>query len=265
MIKAWHLFVIVFLMAIAAAIATAATTNDLGHVVLIANDGVTTIPPNSIATPGQVAVANDTASSAYAVALESLGLSGQCRSEFDALLSRLQLYSTNYLIKSVARCEGVGGVNFDPSNQTMRIYYMSNSVDYLTLRGVAKITPLGATIPRLEFRASLMNTHTWTNLSIYTSSAIAVPTNFVGQYEKAYEYVITKPAGSQLFMRMVDGSSGISGSGWYWLVYGDIVINRGGRYYRGRTGVETNIVGSVTNVVRYASGLNVEIEPLGGL
>lgn len=246
----------------------AATTNDLGTLVQISDDGLTTIPANTIATPGQVNQAQADATAASEAAALAAESAAQCRATVEQLQSRVSLYRTNYLIKSVAYCEGVGGVSFDPSNQVIRIYYFDVGPvgsTSLVIRGVVKINPLGSTIPRLEFRATLASSQTWTNMAIYSAAEIAVPAEFSADYEKAYQYIVARPAGTSLFARMVDGSSGISGSGWYWLVYGDIVISRNGSYYKGRTGLTTNIVGSVTNVLRYASGLNVELEPLGGL
>lgn len=265
MIKFWHIFVIAFLLFFVAAVARAATTNDLGTLVQISDDGMTTIPANTIATPGQVNQAQADATAASEAAALAAESAAQCRATVEQLQSRVSLYRTNYLIKSVAYCEGVGGVSFDPSNQVIRIYYFDVAATSLVIRGVAKINPLGSAIPRLEFRATLASSQTWTNMAIYSAAEIAVPAEFSADYEKAYQYIVARPAGTALFARMVDGSSGISGSGWYWLVYGDIVISRNGAYYKGRTGLTTNIVGTVTNVLRYASGLNVELEPLGGL
>jgi len=264
MIKLWHLFIVILFIFIAAAIASAATTNDLGAIIQIANDG-STIPANTIATPAQVQQAQDDASSASDAATQAAAKAALCLDTVTQLKGRVNLYSTNYLVKSVAYCEGVGGVSFDPSNQLIRIYYFNVAATSMLIRGVAKITPLGSQIPKLEFRASLATSHVWTNLTTYTSSEISVPVQYADDYEKAYEYNVARPGGTSIFARMVDASSGISGSGWYWLVYGDIIIARGGTYYKGRTALDTNIVDGVTNVIRYASGLNVELEPLGGL
>lgn len=245
----------------------ASTTNDLGAIVQVAPDG-STIPPNTMATPQQVDTLQASANDAYTLAADVAWSAAACRAETDAVKQRTQLYGSNYLINAVVFCEGVGGTSFDSSNQTMRIYYLSmtDAPGYIHIKGGVKITPLGNVIPRAEYRATLDTSDAWTNLA-YTASEIAVPTAYAAEFSNAYEYYIESPlnAGDTGFVRMVDSSSGMSGSGWYFVVYGDMYVAIAGKYYKGRTCVETNVVDNVTNVVRYASGINVEVEPLGGL
>lgn len=235
----------------------------IGNAVMLAADG-STVPSNSVATPAQVeAISNDTASAASA----ALTLEQQAAELADAsaaLASRVQLFSTNYVVKSVCWVEGVGAVNFDPSNQVLRITGFSVGTTTLLVTAVAKVAPLGNAVPALEWRASLGVSGSWTNLSTTGAIEIDLPAGYE-TYAKAWSYEIPKPAGSSALFRVVDNSSGISGSGWYWLVYGDIIVNQDGIYYRGRNAVTTNICETVTNVTRLVSGLDVEREPLGGL
>lgn len=264
MIRLWHLFALVFLVAIAAAIASAATTNVIGAIVQVAEDG-STIPPNTIATPQQVESTINLASNAREIAQGAAESASHCRTEVTAIDQRITLYSTNYLIKSVAYCEGVGGQSFDASNQVLRIYYGPIlTATSVVIRGVVKINPLGSVVPPLDFRTTLDHTATWTNTATYRATEISKPAEYA-TYAKAYEYTIARPASGSLFIRMVDRSSGISGSGYYWLVFGDIVVSRNGQFFKGITSVETNIVAGVTNIIRHVSGLRVHPDPLAGL
>ena len=235
----------------------------IGSAVMQAADG-STIPSNSVATPAQVeALSNDTAAaSASALTLEQQA--SELADEAEALAGRVQLFSSNYVVKSVCWVEGVGAVNFDPSNQVLRITGFSVGTTTLVINAVAKVAPLGNAVPALEWRAALGVSGSWTNLSTAGAIEIDLPAGYE-TYAKAWSYEIAKPAGASVFIRVVDNSTGISGSGWYWLVYGDIIVNQDGFYYRGRNAVTTNICDNVTNVTRLVSGLDVELEPLGGL
>jgi hypothetical protein len=241
--------------------AHAGTTNEIGKVVLI-NDAGQTRPAQSIATPSQVTSAADTALEAKSVATSLLSIAQSTKDQADAQEERLQLYSTNFTITSACFVEGVGAVNFDPSNQTMRVYYFTVNTTNVIIRGLAKITPLGSAIPLIEWRGTLGTSGSWTNLPTYTATEISVPAQYAADYEKAYEYTVPRPGGSSAFFRMVDMSSGISGSGWYWLVYNKIIVNIGGKYYEGQTSVQTNVVGSVTNVLHYKTGVLCNPTPL---
>lgn len=234
------------------------------EVVLIAADGVSTVPANSIATPAQVGALSNSTELTYSAATNASAEAASFKAQADALAAKTQLYSTNYVVKSVCWVEGVGAVNWDPSNQALRITGHAVSSTTLVIRAVAKIAPLGNAIPALEWRGELGTGGNWTNLITYSAVEISVPDGY-GDYAKAYEYTIVKPGGTSAFFRIVDNSSGISGSGWYWLVYGDIIVNLDGKYYTGKNSVTTNICDGVTNVTRLVSGLDVENEPLGGL
>jgi hypothetical protein len=244
--------------------AHAATTNELGKVVLI-NDAGATRPANSIASPAQVSAVQESALTAYDIATNAAALSASAKAQSETCRNTTRLYSTNYMWQSRAYCEGVGAVNFDPSNQTMQVYYFIVTPTNMLLRGVAKQAPLvGA--PILDFRATMGAGSVWTNLTTYSATEITIPAAYTN-YAKAYEYIIAKPAGTSIYVRMRDSSSGMSGSGWAWLVYGDIIINKDGLYYKGKTDLVTNVWtvagNTYTNVERHASGINVEIEPLG--
>jgi len=241
-----------------------ATTNEVGKVVLI-NDAGETRPANSIATPEQVSSVQESALSAYDIATNAHALAASAKAQADTCHYETRLYSSNYMWQCRAYCEGVGAVNFDPSNQTMQVYYFMVYETNMILRGVAAQAPLvGA--PILDFRATMGAGSVWTNLTTYSATEITVPAAYTN-YAKAYEYNISKPAGTSIFVRMRDSSSGMSGSGWAWLVYGDIIINKNGLYYKGKTELVTNVWtvagNTYTNIDRYASGINVDIEPLG--
>jgi hypothetical protein len=241
----------------------AASTNEIGKVVLI-NDAGETRPAQSIATPGQVSALEVSALSAYDVATNAQAIAEAARLQSETCRATVQLYSTNYMWQSRAYCEGVGAINFDPSNQVMYVYYFWVGETNILMRGVAAQAPLSGH-PILIFRATMGTSGTWTNLTTYSSTQITVPEAYTN-YARAYEYNISKPAGTELFVRMRDSSSGASGSGWAWLVYGDIYVNVGGVYYKGKTGLETNVWTQAgityTNTTRWASGINVGINPL---
>lgn len=243
--------------------AHAATTNKLLGVMI--NDAGETRPAQSIATPGQVQAVSDAALTAYDVSVNAQEIAVAAKAIADACRAKTVLYGSNYMWSSRAYCEGVGAVNFDPSNQVMQITWFTVGETNIIVRGVALQSPLvGA--PVLDFRATMGTSGVWTNLATYSVTEIAVPAAYSG-YAKAYEYNIAKPAGTSIFVRMRDSSSGMSGSGWVWLVYGDIIVNKDGKYYRGKTGLESNIwtAASIayTNVIRWVSGLNCNFEPLG--
>lgn len=240
-----------------------ATTNKLLGVLI--NDAGETRPAQSIATPEQVQAVEGAALTAYDVATNAQAIAESAKASADACRAKTVLYGSNYMWSSRAYCEGVGAVNFDPSNQVMKVYWFTVGATNMIIRGLALKSPLvGA--PVLDFRATMGTSGVWTNLATYSVTEITVPSAY-SEYAKAYEYNIAKPAGTSIFVRMRDSSTGMSGSGWVWLVYGDIIVNQDGKYYRGKTGLETNIwtVASITytNVIRWASGLNCDLEPLG--
>jgi hypothetical protein len=74
----------------------------------------------------------------------------------------------------------------------------------------------------------------------------------------AYLFTIPKPTNTSAFFRVVDNSTGASGSGLYWLVFGGIVVDG----QMGLTGTITNIVNSVTNTYQIRGGIVVNPTPL---
>lgn len=236
---------------------------DAPLVLVDVNTGAT-YPSNSVATPQQIASISESAGEVASSATNIQSATSSLLSTAQNLSARMSLYSTNYVVKSVCWVEGVGSVNFDASNQILRITGFTTTATSLVVYAVAKLTPLGNSIPALEWRSVLGSSGSWSNLNTYSSSEIEKPAGYES-FAKAYRYELVKPAGSSAFFRLVDNSTGISGSGWYWLVYGDIIVNQDGLYYRGRSTVTTNIVANVTNIVRLVSGLDVELEPLGGM
>jgi hypothetical protein len=96
----------------------------------------------------------------------------------------------------------------------------------------------------------------WSNLTA-SVSVTDIPAG-VTNAARAYLFSLARPAGEQAYFRVVDNSTGASGSGLYWLVYGGIYVD--GR--RGFTGAVTNTVGSVTNCYQIRGGVVVESTPL---
>lgn len=251
------------IVALMHATAKGATTNEVGKVVLI-NDAGETRPAQSIATPGQVSALESSAITAYDIATNAFEISSAAKTQSETCRDTVKLYSTNYMWQSRAYCEGVGASNFDPSNQVMKVYWFFVGDTNILMRGVATQAPLAGN-PILDFRATMGTSGVWTNLTTYSSAEITVPAAYTN-YSKAYEYNISKPDGTALFVRMRDSSSGASGSGWAWLVYGDIFVNVEGVYYKGKSGLETNVWTQAgvtyTNITRWASGVNVGLNPL---
>lgn len=101
------------------------TTNDLGNAVLI-DDAGNTRPQNSISTPAQVQAIEQTATNAAAVV-------GSFQSSVDALASKVELYSTNYVVTSTVYVQSVGAVAYDPSNQTVNVHSFTVSDTNITI------------------------------------------------------------------------------------------------------------------------------------
>lgn len=229
-----------------------ATTNDLGNLVLI-NDSGDTQPAQSIATPGQVSSATATAESTLAEAQALQGLAAEALATANAALSRTDRYSTNYVVTSTVYVQSIGGVPYDPSNQTIRVWSFSAGSTNVIIVGTVRQVPLVP--PSLDWRQQL-NTGAWSNITAVVAQVDlpAGETNAV----RAYSFTLPKPHDTQAFFRVVDNSTGASGSGLYWMVFGGITVD-------GRSGANctiTNIVGSVTNLYPVVGGIIVNPTPL---
>lgn len=223
--------------------ALAAATN---YVVQINADGSQTIPPYTIATPAQVEALSNETVSAHAAATNIEDRAASC-------VDKVRLYGSNYVVTSTVYVQSIGGVPYDPSNQTIRVHSLTADAENVTILATVAQVPL--VTPALDWRAAL-GTGTWSNLTA-TVAEVAVPdgaTNAV----KAYTFTLPRPdTGGSAFFRVVDNSSGASGSGLWWVVFGGIAVD--GKL--GRTGILTN----GTDELRFVGGILVEPEPLGGL
>lgn len=218
----------------------------IGNAVLIAQDG-TTIPSNTVATPTQVE-----ALGADADAVRDDATNIQVRAE--ACADKVRLYSTNYVVTSTVYVQSIGGVPYDASNQVVRIIAVQPSATNIEITATVRNEPLVS--PALDWRAAL-NAGAWSNVTA-AATEIAVPAG-VTNAAAAYRFDIPLP-GSNAFFRVVDNSTGVSGSGLWWIVFGGITVD--GR--RGLSGSVTNVVGIITNVHQFVGGILAEPEPLGG-
>lgn len=206
-----------------------------------------TIPPESIATPQQVDALSATAAQSYDAAT---GMSSRA----SACADRVRLYSTNYLVTSTVYVQSIGGVPYDASNQVIRIVSFTASPSEIQIVGTVRQTPLVP--PALDFRAAI-DAGAWTNLPS-TVSQVPLPEG-VTNSAAAYRFTLPRPGGPGAYFRIVDNSTGASGSGLWWVVFGGITVDG----HRGRTAVCTNVVGAVTNSYRFVGGILVEPNPIG--
>lgn len=229
--------------------AKAATTNQMGKVVLI-NDAGETRPAQSIATPGQVTTATDAAIATLteAQALQAAAVSAQ--STANTALGRTALYSTNYTVTSTVYVQSIGGVPYDPSNQTIRVHSVQIVSTNVEIVATVKQIPLVA--PVLDWRQSL-NGGAWSNITA-TVAEVAIPVG-VEDAERAYKFTLPMPSNVSAFFRVIDNSTGASGSGLYWLVFGGIYVDG----QKGWSGAITNNVGAVYQV---RGGVVVNPNPL---
>lgn len=218
----------------------------IGSAVLIAQDG-TTIPSNTVATPSQVDALGADAEAAR-------DTSTNVQAHVEACADKVRLYSTNYVVTSTVYVQSIGGVPYDASNQVVRIIAVQPSATNVEITATVRNEPLVS--PALDWRAAL-NTGAWSNVSA-TATEISVPAG-VTNAAAAYKFTIPLP-GSNAFFRVVDNSTGVSGSGLWWIVWGGITVD--GR--RGLSGSVTNVIGNVTNVHQFVGGILAEPEPLGG-
>jgi hypothetical protein len=227
------------IVALMHATAKGATTNEVGKVVLI-DDAGNTRPAQSIATPGQVETATTTAEATLteAQALQAAATSAQYIA--NVALGRTALYSTNFTVTSTVYVQSIGGVPYDPSNQTIRVHtiqIVSTNVEIVaTVKQIPLVTPV------LDWRQSI-NGGAWTNI---TAAVEEMPEWFWEGEDVArvYKFTLPKPSDVSAFFRVVDNSTGASGSGLYWLVFGGIYVDG----QKGWTGSITNNTGGVFNV-----------------
>ena len=229
-----------------------ATTNEVGKVVLI-NDAGDTRPAQSIATPGQVNTATDTAEAVRTEtqALQATATGAQATAE--AAFGRTYMYSLHYVVTSTVYVQSIGGVPYDASNQTIRVYSVNIVSTNVVIIGTVKQVPLVA--PILDWRQSV-NGGAWSNIAA-TVTQVDLPQG-VTNAVRAYQFTLPKPSNTSAFFRIVDNSTGASGSGLYWLVFGGITVDG----HRGMTGAITNTFNSVTNIYQIRGGIVVNPIPL---
>lgn len=228
-----------------------AITNELGHVVLI-NDAGQTRPANSIATPAQVTDITESSGEVKNTAEALLETATAADTTANGARASAYLYSSNYVVTSTVYVQSIGGVPYDSSNQTINVYAPVLTATNVSIVATVKQTPL--TTPVLDWRVSL-NGGAWSNIAA-TVTATDIP---AGVTNAAAAYLFTLPrTQASAFYRVVDNSTGASGSGLYWLVYGGIFVD--GK--RGVYGAITNAVGASTNVYLVKGGIIVEPEPL---
>lgn len=236
------------LILLAACSSMAATTNQVGRIVLI-DDAGNTRPARSIATPGQVDTATTDAASTLETAQSLQASADQAKATALAALERTSLYRSNFVVTSTVYVQSIGGVPYDPSNQTIRVQSIVITTNVTIVATVAQ-TPL--ITPALDWRQSL-NGGAWSNVSA-TVTVVDIPEG-VTNAAAAYQFVLPKPAGASAFFRVCDNSTGASGSGLYWLVFGGIYVDGN----RGMYGAITNGVG---NVYQVRGGIVVNPTPL---
>lgn len=217
----------------------------IGNAVLIAQDG-TTIPSNTVATPAQVAALSNETETVHAAATNIETRAAEC-------VDKVRLYGSNYVVTSTVYVQSIGGVPYDPSNQTIRVHSLTADAESVTILATVAQAPL--VTPALDWRAAL-NAGAWSNATA-TVQEVAIPAG-VTNAVKAYTFTLDRPdtAGSAFF-RVVDNSSGASGSGLWWVVFGGIAVD-------GQLGL-SGIVTNGTDELRFVGGILVEPEPLGGL
>lgn len=233
--------------------AFSATTNNVGHIVLL--DPVTgvTRPENSIATPAQVTTAEEAADAAKETALALQSTADLANSVAQAASQRAYLYSSNYVVTSTVYVQSIGGVPFDPSNQVLIARSVTVTATNVVVLATCRQTPLAT--PVLDWRQSLSG-GSWSNTTA-TVESVDIPAGITNA-AAAYTFTVARPEGGSAFFRVVDNSTGASGSGLYWLVFGGIFVDG----HRGMYGAITNVVGTVTNTYSLKGGIVVEPDPL---
>lgn len=220
------------------------------EVVQISDDGTETIPAQSIATPAQIADISDTAAAAKTVGELALERAEECA-------EKVALYSTNFLVSSTVYVQSIGAVAYDPSNQTINVQSFLVDGDTVQIIGTVKQVPL--VTPVLDWRQTLGTSGVFSNISA-TVTSVEIPAG-VTNAAAAYMFTVPKPSGASAYFRITDNSTGASGSGLYWVIFGGVNVDG----HKGKNGIITNIVGSVTNFYRVVGGSVVEWKPLGDL
>ena len=217
----------------------------IGNAVLIAQDG-STIPSNTVATPAQVTALSNATASVHAAATNIEDRAAAC-------VDKVRLYGSNYVVTSTVYVQSIGGVPYDPSNQTIRVHSLTADAESVTILATVAQAPL--VTPALDWRAAL-GSGGWSNVTA-TVQEVAIPAG-VTNAVKAYEFTLDRPdtAGSAFF-RVVDNSTGASGSGLWWVVFGGIAVD-------GQLGLTRTVTNGVDEL-RFVGGILVEPEPLGGL
>lgn len=205
-----------------------------------------TIPKNSIATPAQITTLTGKAESSYTIATNVRARVEQCEAKVKNL-------STNLVVTSTVYVQSVGGIRYDPSLQTLVIRamdFVNNGADIEIVATVAQ-TPL--VVPTVDWRIQLTGESEWENVQA-TVLEVPIPAGVdPSTVTQAYSFTFPKPPNSSSFFRIVDNSTGVSGSGLYWLVYGAIWVD-GMEGYTGWIGEH-----------RCQGGIFVRSTPLGGL
>lgn len=215
------------------------------EVVQIADDGVTTVPAHSIATPGQVSNVTVTAEDAYNIATNFSTRASACA-------GKVRAYSTNFVVTSTVYVQSIGGVPYDPSNQTINVQSFSAGPTEISIVATVKQTPLVP--PALDWRVALAGGG-WSNIAA-TVQTTDIPDG-VTNAAAAYLITLPRPDTGSAFFRVVDNSVGASGSGLWWFVFGGIAVD-------GRMGA-TCVVTNGAEELLFKGGILVEPEPIGGL
>ncbi|HRR33944.1 MAG TPA: hypothetical protein P5026_07600 [Kiritimatiellia bacterium] len=235
----------IFLCGVACLAVQAATTNWVVQV----DDAGNTLPPNTIATPSQVDTLEGVAGNIYTA---SANLAERTASYAD----RVRTYSTNYVVTSTVYVQSIGGVAYNPSNQTIIIRSISTDSSTIKIQATVKQTPLQ--VPVLDWRMQLTGGE-WEKCTA-TVQEIPIQPEWTDT-AKAYEFSLPKPsgdAGRSAFFRVVDNSSGASGSGLWWVVFGGICVD-------GKMGYSGTLDAGGGTVMVFKGGVLVEPTPLGGL
>ena len=219
--------------------ASAETVVSRNPVVQVLADGSQTIPPNTIALPSQVDALS-------AKAADNRDATTNLQAQAAACVGKLRQYSTNYVVTSTVYVQSIGGTPYDPSNQTIRVQSIAKTPTNVLITATVRQTPLVP--PALDWRVSLRS-GAWSNVAA-TVIATEIPAG-VTNAAAAYRFALPIPSSGSSFFRVVDNSTGASGSGLWWLVYGGIYVD-------GQKGL-TGMVG--TN--RFVGGILVEPSPLG--
>ena len=215
------------------------------EVVQVSADGLTTVPPNSIATPALTAAATDRATDAYNAATGFSSRAEMC-------VEKIRAIGTNYVVTSTVYVQSIGGVPYDPSNQTITIQSFLPTATNISMVATVKQTPLVP--PALDWRVSMAG-GAWSNIAA-TVAQTGMPDG-VTNAAAAYLITLPKPGGASSFFRVVDNSTGASGSGLWWVVFGGISVD-------GKKGV-TRSVTNGADVCDFVGGILVEPEPIGGM